>query len=51
LQQQAPNNSLSQFSASPDLPDEFVAAVTGRMNSLEDLSAQILNNPDVGDDD
>ncbi len=47
LQQQARNNSLPQFSASPDLHDEFVAAVIGTMNSSEDLSAQILNNPEL----
>jgi type I restriction enzyme, R subunit len=47
LQQQAQNNSLPQFSASPDLHDEFVAAVIGTMNSSEDLSAQILNNAEL----
>ena len=46
LQQQAQNNTLPQFSASPDLQDEFVAAVIGTMNSSSDLSEQILNNPD-----
>jgi type I restriction enzyme, R subunit len=44
LQQQAQNNSLPQFSASPDLHDEFVAAVIGAMESHTDLSTQILNN-------
>jgi len=59
LQQQAQNNSLAQFSASPDLhnefvssasPDlhnEFVSAVIGAMDSSADLSTQILNNPDL----
>ena len=47
LQQQAQNNSLHQFSASPDLHDEFVAAVIGTMKSSDDLSAQILNNPEL----
>ena len=44
LQQQAQNNSLAQFSASPDLQNEFVSAVIGAMESSEDLSTQILNN-------
>jgi type I restriction enzyme R subunit len=47
LQQQAQNNSLPQFSASPDLQAEFVAAVIGTMNSSEELSAQILSNPEL----
>lgn len=47
LQQQAQNNSLAQFSASPDLHDEFVAAVIAAMDSSADLSAQILNNPEL----
>jgi type I restriction enzyme, R subunit len=47
LQQQAQNNSLAQFSASLDLQDEFVAAMIGTMNSSENLSAQILNNPEL----
>ena len=47
LQQQAQNNSLPQFSASPDLHDEFVAAVIAAMDSSADLSAQILNNPEL----
>lgn len=47
LQQQAQNNTLSQFSASPDLQNEFVSAVIGAMASSEDLSAQILNNPEL----
>jgi type I restriction enzyme, R subunit len=38
LQQQAQNNSLSQFSANPDLQNEFVAAVIGAMESHIDLS-------------
>ena len=33
LQQQAQNNSLAQFSASPDLQNEFVGAVIGAMES------------------
>ena len=33
LQQQAQNNSLAQFSASPDLQNEFVGAVIGAMDS------------------
>jgi type I restriction enzyme, R subunit len=44
LQQQAQNNSLAQFSASPDLQNEFVSAVIGAMESHGDLSTQILNN-------
>jgi type I restriction enzyme, R subunit len=47
LQQQAQNNSLSQFSASPDLQNEFVGAVIGAMESHTDLSTQILNNPEL----
>jgi type I restriction enzyme, R subunit len=46
-QQQAQNNSLAQFSASPDLQDEFVGAVIGSMESHTDLSTQILNNPEL----
>jgi type I restriction enzyme R subunit len=37
---------LPQFSASPDLQNEFVSAVIGAMDSSSDLSAQILNNPE-----
>ena len=47
LQQQAQNNSLSQFSASPDLQNEFIGAVIGAMESHTDLSTQILNNPEL----
>lgn len=47
LQQQARNNSLAQFSASPDLQNEFVSAVIEAMASSEDLSTQILNNPEL----
>jgi len=47
LQQQAQNNSLAQFSASPDLHNEFLAAVIGAMDSSSELSAQILNNADL----
>ncbi|UBV19666.1 type I restriction endonuclease subunit R [Mycolicibacterium fortuitum] len=47
LQQQAQNNTLAQFSASPDLQNEFVGAVIGAMASSEDLSTQILNNPEL----
>ncbi|AUM16934.1 MULTISPECIES: type I restriction endonuclease subunit R [Rhodococcus] len=47
LQQQAQNNSMQQFSASPDLHSEFLAAVIGAMESSADLSAQILNNQDL----
>ena len=47
LQQQAQNNTLPQFSASPDLHDEFVAAVIAAMDSSADLSAQILNTPEL----
>ena len=47
LQQQAQNNSLAQFSASPDLHHEFLNAVIGAMDSSGDLSAQILNNPEL----
>jgi hypothetical protein len=42
-----PNNSLSQFSASPDLQNEFVGAVIGAMESHTDLSTQILNNSEI----
>jgi type I restriction enzyme R subunit len=47
LQEQAQHNSLAQFSASPDLHNEFMTAVIGAMASSEDLSTQILNNPDL----
>ncbi len=47
LQQQAQNNSLAQFSASPVLHNEFLSAVIGAMDASEDHSAQILNNPDL----
>jgi hypothetical protein len=47
LQQQAQNNTLAQFSASPDLQQEFVSAVIGAMASSEDLSTQILNNTEI----
>jgi hypothetical protein len=47
LRQQAQSNSLAQFSASPDLHNEFLSAVIGAMDSSTDLSAQILNNPDL----
>lgn len=47
LQQQAQNNTLAQFSASPDLQNEFVGAVIGAMASSEDLSTQTLNNPEL----
>jgi hypothetical protein len=46
LQQQAQNNSLAQFSASPDLHSEFLSAHRA-MDSSADLSAQILNSPDL----
>ena len=41
------NNTLAQFSASPDLHKEFLSAVIGAMDASEDLSAQIINNPDL----
>ena len=47
LQQQARSNSLAQFSASPDLQQEFTDAVLGAMDSSADLSTQILNNLDI----
>ncbi len=47
LQQQAQNNSLPQFSASPDLQHEFVSAVIGAMESHSDLSTQIINNAEL----
>ncbi|MCX5042470.1 DEAD/DEAH box helicase family protein [Aldersonia sp. NBC_00410] len=47
LQEQAQNNTLAQFSASPDLQREFVGAVIGAMASSEDLSTQILNKPEL----
>jgi type I restriction enzyme R subunit len=34
-------------SASPDLHDEFVNAVIVAIDASEDLSAQVLNNPDL----
>ena len=47
LQQQAQNNTLAQFSASPDLRHEFVGAVIGAMESNTDLSTQIINNSEI----
>jgi type I restriction enzyme, R subunit len=47
LQQQAQKNTLPQFSASPDLHNEFMAAVIGAMESNTDLSTQILNNSEI----
>lgn len=47
LQQQARNNTLAQFSASPDLVDVFNGAVLGAMESSQDLSVQILNSPAI----
>jgi type I restriction enzyme, R subunit len=47
LQQQAQNNSLAQFSASPDLHNEFLTAVIGAMDSSADLSTQILNSSEI----
>ena len=47
LHQQAQNNTLAQVSASPDLHNEFLQAVIGAMDASEDLSAQIINNPDL----
>jgi type I restriction enzyme R subunit len=47
LQQQVQNNSLPQFSASPDLQNQFVSAVIGAMDSHTDLSTQILNNSEL----
>ena len=44
LQQQARNNSLVQFSASPNIGATFVDAVIGAMDSSSDLSTQILND-------
>ena len=38
---------MAQFSASPDLQNEFVTAVIGAMASSEDLSTQILNNAEL----
>jgi type I restriction enzyme R subunit len=38
---------MAQFSASPDLHSEFLSAVIGAMDASEDLSAQILNNPEL----
>ncbi len=40
---------MAQFWASPDLQNEFVAAVTGAMN-FSDLSTPILNNPELLDE-
>ncbi len=42
-----PIPALAQFSASPDLHSEFLSAVIGAMDSSADLSAQILNNPEL----
>ena len=39
LQQQAENNTLPQFSASPDLQSEFVGAVIAAMDSRGPLYA------------
>ncbi|WP_026919318.1 type I restriction endonuclease subunit R [Gordonia shandongensis] len=47
LQQQARNNSLEQFSASPDIDMTFISAVIGAMSSSEDLSKQIINKQDL----
>lgn len=47
LRQQAKNNSLAQFSASPDIDIAFVDAVMAAMGSSTDLSVQILNNKDL----
>jgi type I restriction enzyme R subunit len=47
LQQQAQNNSLARFSASPDLQNEFVGAVIGAMDSSAELSTQILNSSEI----
>jgi type I restriction enzyme R subunit len=47
LQQQAKHNTLAQFSASPDLQQQFAEAVLGAMDSSADLSTQILGNPDI----
>jgi type I restriction enzyme, R subunit len=47
LQQQVKSNTLEQFSASPDLHQQFIDAVLGSMESSQDLSTQILNNPDI----
>ena len=44
LQQQAQNNNLAQFSASPDLQNEFVGAVIGAMDSSAELSTQKIKN-------
>jgi type I restriction enzyme R subunit len=38
---------LAQFSASPDLQNEFVGAVIGAMESHTDQSTQILNNSEI----
>jgi hypothetical protein len=38
---------ISTESLSPDLQNEFVGAVIGAMASSEDLSTQILNNPEL----
>ena len=47
LQQQAQHNSLAQFSASPDLQNEFVGAVIGAMDSSAELPTQILNSSEI----
>ncbi|OBI14927.1 restriction endonuclease subunit R [Mycobacterium sp. E2327] len=47
LRQQVESNTLEQFSASPDLHQEFADAVLGSMESSQDLSTQILSNSDI----
>jgi type I restriction enzyme R subunit len=47
LRQQARSNTLAQFSANPDLTNEFNTAVLGAMESSHDISVQILNTPQI----
>lgn len=49
LKTQAQNNSLAQFTASPDINWEFSNAVIDAMESHSDLSEQILNNAGIRD--
>ena len=47
IHQEAQHNSLVCLSASPTPHNEFLLAVIGAMKSSGDLSAQILNNPEL----
>jgi type I restriction enzyme R subunit len=47
IRQQAENNTLEQFSASPDLHHEVMDAFLGAQESAEDITAQIVNKPEI----